>query len=270
MVPTPVREAQIPCEGSSRLRRRARTGHTHAEVSADRWASDKRAVDAESRYGAPVFRAVLAAFSAVFSIADPIGLVPIFLAMTSAYSPARRRRAAITASATMFVTLVLFATAGNAILHFFGLSIGAFRIAGGSLLFLMAVDMLRAQSSRQRTTPEELADSETATEIAIFPLAFPMLAGPGAIANAMMQMAGVGTTWERAAVYVGIFSASLATAVVLLVAATAERTLGPRVLKLLERVMGLLLAAIAVQFVVDGIGDVLPALRQASALPPIG
>lgn len=212
-----------------------------------------------------MLRSVLAAFSAVFSVADPIGLVPIFLAMTSTYSAARRRRAALLASLAMFVTLTLFAAAGKAILHFFGLSIGAFRIAGGSLLFLMAVDMLKAERSRQRTTPEELADSEAASEIAIFPLAFPMLAGPGAIANAMMQSAGAENAWQQIPVYVGIFSASVATALVLLISTTAERTLGPRVLKLLERVMGLLLAAIAVQFVIDGIGDVLPGLRQAVA-----
>jgi multiple antibiotic resistance protein len=215
-----------------------------------------------------VTRDVLAAFSAVFSVADPLGLVPVYLAMTRAYSPAQRHRTALIASAAMCVTLTVFAAAGQTILHFFGLSIGAFRIAGGSLLFLMAVDMLRAQPSRP--APEESAEASRAhsADVAIFPLAFPMLAGPGAIANAMMQMAGADTAGQRAAIYLAITLASAATAVVLLVAARAEKRLGKTGLNVLERVMGLLLAAIAVQFIVDGIGDVLPALRQALAVIP--
>lgn len=211
-----------------------------------------------------MLRAVLAAFIAVFSVADPLGLVPFYLAMTRGYAPAKKRRTALLASLAMAVTLTLFAAMGQAILHFFGLSIGAFRIAGGTLLFLMAVDMLRAQPSRPRSTPEELADGEEAADIAIFPLAFPMLAGPGAIANAMMQTAGVATGFERAAVYIAILLASAATAVVLLLGTAAERRLGKTGLNLLERVMGLLLAAIAVQFVVDGIGEVLPSLLKAA------
>jgi multiple antibiotic resistance protein len=217
-----------------------------------------------------VTREALAAFSAVFSVADPLGLVPVYLAMTREYSPAQRHRTALLASAAMCVTLTVFAAAGQTILHFFGLSIGAFRIAGGSLLFLMAVDMLRAQPSRPRTTPEESAEGTAragSADIAIFPLAFPMLAGPGAIANAMMQMAGARTAGERATIYLAIILASAATAVVLLVGARAEKRLGKTGLNVLERVMGLLLAAIAVQFIVDGIGDVLPALRQTLSTP---
>lgn len=203
-------------------------------------------------------------FSAVFSVADPLGLVPVYLAMTRRSAPTQRRRTALVASVAMAVTLVVFAAAGEAILHFFGLSIGAFRIAGGSLLFLMAVDMLRAQPSRPRTTPEERDEGAESADVAIFPLAFPMLAGPGAIANAMMQMAGARDAGDRAAVYVAIVLASAATALVLLVAARAERRLGKTGLNVLERVMGLLLAAIAIQFVVDGVGDVLPALVDRS------
>lgn len=213
-------------------------------------------------------RDFLAAFSAVFSVADPLGLVPIFLAMTRSHTASHRQRTALIASGAMCATLMLFGAAGQMILHFFGLSIGAFRIAGGSLLFLMAVDMLRAQPSRPRATPEESAEATARAEsanVAIFPLAFPMLAGPGAIANAMMQMAGASTATERATIYLAIALASVATAVVLLVGVRAEKRLGKTGLNVLERVMGLLLAAIAVQFIVDGIGDVLPALRHAAS-----
>ena len=210
-----------------------------------------------------MLRAIFSAFSAVFSVADPLGLVPVYLAMTAGYDLSKRRRTALVASVAMFVTLTVFAAIGSTILHFFGLSIGAFRIAGGLLLFMMAVDMLRAQPALKRSSPEQLAESR-GNDIAIFPLAFPMRAGPGAIANAMMQTAGVTTVWQAGAIYIAIALASLATLLVLLVATVAERRLGKTGLSVLERVMGLVLAAIAIQFIVDGVGDVLPALRIAS------
>lgn len=215
-----------------------------------------------------MLRAIIAAFSAVFSVADPLGLVPVFLAMTAGWDASRRRRTAIVASIAMGVTLSVFAAIGPAILHFFGLSLGAFRIAGGCLLFLMAVDMLRAQPALKRSTPSVVAESHADGDIAIFPLAFPMLAGPGAIANAMMQTAGVHTLWEQSAIYIAIALASVATLVVLFVAGAAERRLGKMGLSVLERVMGLVLAAVAVQFIVDGIGEVLPALRIAVETKP--
>ena len=211
-----------------------------------------------------MLHAIIAAFSAVVSVADPLGLVPVFLAMTAGWDAARRRRTAIVASIAMFVTLTVFAAVGPSILHFFGLSLGAFRIAGGCLLFLMAVDMLRAQPALKRSTPSVVAESHADGDIAIFPLAFPMLAGPGAIANAMMQTSGVHTIWEQTSIYIAIGLASVATLIVLLVAGAAERRLGKMGLSVLERVMGLVLAAIAVQFIVDGIGEVLPALRMAT------
>ena len=232
-------------------------------------ANAARVLGIQAPYSPGMLRAILVAFSAVFSVADPLGLVPVYLAMTRGYTPSRRRRTAIVASAAMFVTLIVFATAGPSILRFFGLSLGAFRIAGGILLFLMAVDMLRAQPSLQRTSPEQAAETHEAHDVAIFPLAFPMLAGPGAIANAMMQTAGAETAWQQTAIYIAIGLASFATAVVLLIASRAERRLGKTGLSVLERVMGLMLAAIAVQFIVDGIGDVLPALRVAAHAPSL-
>src|SRR6476659_5687854 len=100
----------------------------------------------------------LAAFSAVFSVVDPLGVVPVFIAMTAADSKEHKRRTALRASVAMMMGLAIFAAGGVYILHFFGISIGSFRIAGGVLLLLLAIDMLRAQSSRQRTTPEEEAE----------------------------------------------------------------------------------------------------------------
>lgn len=202
----------------------------------------------------------LATFSAVFVVTDPIGLVPIYLAMTQSHSPEQRRKAAIRAAFVMAITLGAFALTGTALLSFFGISLGAFRIAGGILLFLLAIDMLRAQPSRQRTSPEEEAAGAEQIDVSIFPLGIPMLAGPGSIATVIVLMTQASMPMERFVVFVAIGVTSIATAVILIGGTFAERRLGQTGLGVLERVMGLLLAAIAIQFVVDGTREVFPGL----------
>src|SRR5690606_7639282 len=189
---------------------------------------------------------------AIFVVTDPIGLVPIYLAMTRSYSADQRRVAAIRASFVMAVTLGLFALTGTALLNFFGISLAAFRIAGGVLLLLLAIDMIRAQPSRQRTTPEEEAAGAEQVDVSIFPLGIPMLAGPGSIATVVMLMTQAQLPMERIVVFVAIGVTAIVTAMLLIGATFLERRMSPNLLAVLERVMGLLLAALAVQFVVDG------------------
>lgn len=202
----------------------------------------------------------LATFSAVFVVSDPIGLVPIYLAMTKSYTREQRRIAAIRASFVMAITLGAFALTGTAVLEFFGISLAAFRIAGGVLLFLLAIDMLRAQPSRQRTSPEEEAAGAEQVDVSIFPLGIPMLAGPGSIATVIVLMTQAQMPMERFLVFVAIGATAIITAVLLIGATFAERRLGKTGLSVLERVMGLLLAAIAIQFIVDGTREVFPGL----------
>jgi multiple antibiotic resistance protein len=190
-------------------------------------------------------------------VVDPFGVVPVYLAMTASDPPDHRRRTAWRASVASCVTLAVFGASGVAILRFFGISLGSFRIAGGILLFLNAVDMLRAQPSRQRTTPEEEAEGAGKPDVSLFPLAIPMLSGPGAVATVMMLMARAAGVWQRLVVYVAILVTAALTFVLLVGASAAERRLGKTGMGVLHRVMGLLLAAIAVQFVVDGARDVL-------------
>jgi multiple antibiotic resistance protein len=198
----------------------------------------------------------VAAFSAVFSVVDPVAVVPVYLAMTATDNEEHKRHTAYRAAVFSSVVLALFASVGTFILQFFGISLGAFRIAGGVLLFLLAVDMLRAQPSRQKTTPEEEREGAEKPDISIFPLGIPMLSGPGAIATVMVLMARAHDNLvERAFVYLAIFLTGVGTAVVLRGAGAVERRLGKTGMNVLHRVMGLLLAAIAVQFVVDGVRD---------------
>jgi len=201
-------------------------------------------------------------FTAIFSVVDPLGVVPVYIAMTSADSREHKRRTALRASVTMMMALAIFAASGVYILRFFGISIGSFRIAGGLLLFLLAVDMLRAQPSRQRTTPEEEQEGLEKPDVSIFPLAIPMLSGPGSFATVMMLMSKAHDVTERAFVFIAIAANAALTFAILLGATLAEKRLGRTGMNVLHRVMGLLLAAIAVQFVVDGARDVLPGVVE--------
>lgn len=201
------------------------------------------------------------AFSAVFFVVDPFVAVPFFMAITADDPAEKRRKMALRASVAAFITLTLFALAGGLIFQAFGVSLGAFKIAGGLMLFLMALDMMRAQPSRTRSTSEEQEEGIAREDVAIVPMAIPMLAGPGSIATVMMLMSRA--AWQvvpTAAVFVAIAVTCLISWLLLRSAAAAERFLSKTALHVAQRVMGLLLAAVAVEFVVGGVRDLLPTL----------
>lgn len=200
----------------------------------------------------------LLSFAAIFFIVDPIGLVPIFLSMTSRDSPQKCRRMAARACLTASAVLVFFALAGALVLEVFSLTLGAFRVAGGLLLMLTALDMLRAKHAATRTSPEEEEEGVALDDIAIVPLAMPLLAGPGAIATAMVLAAQHGGRWQGSAAVVAAILLTMLIAYVLLRSAQqVKRVLGQTGIAVLERVFGLILAAIAVQFVFDGAKELL-------------
>ncbi|MEJ7603400.1 MAG: MarC family protein [Kofleriaceae bacterium] len=198
------------------------------------------------------------ALSAVFFVIDPLANLPIFLTITAGDSAAQRRRTALRAAFAAWLLLGAFAVAGGLIFKAFGISLGAFKIAGGIMLLLMAIDMMRAQTSATRTTEEEQRESQTRDDIAIFPLAIPMLAGPGAIAMVMVLMSRA--AWRpipTISVFVAVTVTCLASWLLMRYAANAERLLPKTLLRAFERVMGLLLAAVAVEFVAGGVRDML-------------
>ena len=202
----------------------------------------------------------LVALSAVFFVIDPMANVPIFLSITASDTPAQRRRIAGRAAFATWLTLSIFALAGGLIFEAFGISLGAFKIAGGLMLLLMAIDMMRAQPSPTRTTAEEQNESRSRDDVAIFPLAIPMLAGPGAIATVMVLMSRA--AWRMiptAAVFVAVAITCAASWLLMRGAASAERFLPKTLLRALERIMGLLLAAVAVEFIAGGARELLRA-----------
>lgn len=196
--------------------------------------------------------------SAIFFVIDPLGLVPIFVAMTSSDDPHKRRKMALRATTVAFALLTAFTLFGSLIFKAFGITLGAFKIAGGVLLLITAFDMLRAQPSRTRSSPEETSEGSAKEDVAIVPLAMPLLAGPGAIATVMV-LAGRGKHWFYVLPVIGAVAVTCAVTYALLrIAPRINGVLGHTGLAVLERIMGLLLAAIAVQFMADGVVDLLP------------
>lgn len=192
-------------------------------------------------------------FTSVLFIVDPFAVVPSFLAMTQRDTPAFRRVLAKRGAWTSAITLALFALGGSAIFKLFGITIGAFKIAGGVLIGLNALDMVQARRSQQSETAAERAEGIQKEDIGVMPLGVPMLAGPGAISTVMVLALGSKGPLLTAAVYVSIILTALISFYVLAAASTVERRLGQTGMRILTRLMGLVLCAIAVQFIIDGI-----------------
>lgn len=204
----------------------------------------------------------LVSFSAIFFVVDPFAAVPFFLAMTRNDDRGKRRETALRASLTAGLILATFAVAGAWIFSVLGISLPAFRIAGGVVLLLLAVDMIRTQPSRTRITDKELEAGADKEDVAIVPLAMPLLAGPGSIATVVVLMARAreGPWWHAVPVLGAIAVTSALCFLILAGAARIERVLGRTGLAILERAAGLLLVAVAVQFMLDGLREGLPRL----------
>ncbi len=202
---------------------------------------------------------LLLIFTSILFIVDPFAVIPTFLAMTARDAPAQRRVLARRGAWTCAVTLILFALGGSLIFRIFGITIGAFKIEGGVLIGLNALDMVQARQSQQRETPVEKAEGIRKDDIGIMPLGVPMLAGPGAISTVMVLALGAKSPAATAAVYVSILLTALITFLVLSAASHLERRLGQTGMRILTRLMGLVLCAIAVQFIIDGVKLSFPA-----------
>lgn len=197
---------------------------------------------------------LLTAFTTLFVIIDPIGLAPIFLAMTAGMSPARRRAIAIRACIIGALILFAFSFLGEALLGFVGISMPAFRIAGGILLFLTALEMLfqRRQARRQDNADE--AQQENQDDPSVFPIAIPLIAGPGAIASIILLTGNGDGLWHLSVLGVMVFVILIVFGLFML-AGPLERILGQTGTNVVTRLLGMLLAALAVQFILTGLKD---------------
>ncbi|NBZ87433.1 MarC family protein [Stagnihabitans tardus] len=189
------------------------------------------------------------AFATLFVVIDPPGLVPLFIALTRGMDSAHRRRLALRACVIAFGILLAFGLLGDALLGFVGISMPAFRIAGGMLLFLTALDML----FERRTQRREGQHAEPDHDPSVFPLATPLIAGPGAIATMILLMAQA-EDWSIRLGVIGLMAGMVAaTFLFFLAAAPIERLMGRTGTVVITRLLGMLLAALSVQFVIDGV-----------------
>ncbi|MEP4035892.1 MarC family protein [Pseudophaeobacter sp.] len=196
---------------------------------------------------------LITSFVTLFVIIDPIGLTPIFLALTQGATPQERRSIALRSAFTAMFLLALFAAFGEAVLGFAGISMAAFRVAGGVLLFLTALDMLFERRTKRRENQGE--EAVEADDPSVFPLSIPLIAGPGSIATVIL-LAGQKPGLEGfALVMCVVFAVLMVMLTMFLASGLFERAIGKTGINVVTRLLGMLLAALSVQFVLDGLRD---------------
>ncbi|MEP3392849.1 MAG: MarC family protein [Litoreibacter sp.] len=195
----------------------------------------------------------ITAFVTLFVIIDPIGMAPLFLAMTAGTSFKHRLRIAIRSCLVAAALLTLFGLAGEALLDFIGISMAAFRISGGVLLFITALDMLFERRQQRR---EDQADGPQEDDPSVFPLAMPLIAGPGSMATMILLTGAPDADWTYVAAIHGVMFAVIAVVFTFfLMAGLMERAVSDTGIKVITRLLGMLLAALSVQFILDGLRE---------------
>ena len=195
----------------------------------------------------------ISAFITFFVVIDPPGCAPIYAGLTSGASPHQRRAMAIRAVGVAALILLVFALFGEKLLKGLGIELASFRIAGGIMLFLIALEMVFEKRTQRREDRAAKVTPQESEDVSIFPMAMPMIAGPGSIASVMLLMAR-NDGLERSAVVMLALGANLVlTLVALLAAGPLMRLLGHKIEAVITRLLGVLLAALAVQFVIDGL-----------------
>ena len=209
-----------------------------------------------ARFGGSAYiRFSLLALSSIFFLVDPFAALPTFLAVTAGQDARKRVRTARKASLTAFIVLTIFAFIGQYIFRIFGITLPAFEIAGGIILLLIGLDMLEAKRSPTQEVPPETEAASSKDDAGIVPMGIPMLAGPGSITSVMVLVGQVTQRWQLFAILGAIAFTALVCFIVLGSAARVARMLGETGIRILVRIMGLLLVALAVQYFVNGMQD---------------
>lgn len=199
--------------------------------------------------------------TALLVIVNPLGALPLFVTLTANQTSSERRRTACTAAISVAAVLVASCLFGEALLGFFGVSIAAFRVAGGLLILLLAISMFHAQTSGSRHTPEELDEASEKAGVGVVPLAIPLLSGPGAISTTIIYANQSSSTAHLAMLSALGLVVALVVWIALLLASPIGALLGRTGINIFTRLMGLLLAAISIEIIAGGIGKLLPGLQ---------
>ncbi len=198
------------------------------------------------------------------SVVDPIGGIPIFISLTASRTAADRIQTAIVCAFSVAAVLLIALLAGQPVLQFFGIGLPAFRVAGGLLVLLMGISMLNASPDRVRYTPEERVESYEKDSIAVVPLAIPLLSGPGAISTVIVYGQAAHSTAHQLLVAAVILTVAAMVLISLLAAPKIAGFMGRTGMNVVTRVMGLIIAAIAVEFIAKGLTELFPVLARAS------
>ena len=205
-----------------------------------------------------LFGSALATFLVII---DPPGCAPIFASLTRGASAAQRRAMAIRSSIIAWGILMFFALLGRPMLHALGISLASFRIAGGIMLFFIALDMVfERRTERREKRAEEIQRTPEVEDISVFPMAIPMIAGPGSIASAMLWVSRAEGSAQTLIVLAAITVVMLLTAITLLAAGPLMRLIGEKIEAMITRILGVILAALATQFIVDGLKQSFPSV----------
>jgi multiple antibiotic resistance protein len=210
----------------------------------------------------PVWTEQIKYLVGIFAILNPLGAIPIYLSLMADRHPEEMHRTALKTAIAVAIILTLAVWVGDALLSFFGIGIPAFRIAGGLLVLIIAIAMFGATTSTARHTDAEQAEAVAKNDIAVVPLAIPLLAGPGAISLTIVDAHQAGNWPDKLVFCLGIVGVAAVVWMVLRLAEPIGQRLGTGGLNIATRVMGLILAAMAVQFMADGMLELFPGLSH--------
>ena len=201
-------------------------------------------------------------FISLLALVNPLGAIPFFISFTASNSRAERRRIVRIASITVAFVIAFTTLLGQQVINFFGISVNSFQVGGGIIMLLMAISMINAQPGGTRTTPEEAVEGELKENIAVVPLAIPLLAGPGTISTVIIYADKATSVWQR----MSLIGSGIAIALLVFLALSAadpiSRALGRTGINVATRLMGLMLAALGVELIVDGLIALVPALQR--------
>ena len=201
-------------------------------------------------------------FVAMLVIVNPLGIMPVFVAMTGSMSKDESKRCARIAAQTVAAVLAISLLLGEKVLEVFGISIASFKVGGSILILLSAIAMMQAMPSRDKQTPEEAEEAEAKASIAVVPLGIPLLAGPGAMSTIIIYASQKNTLLHNGAVLLTIVGVAVVTWIALRVATKAGASMSKTTINVATRIMGLLLAALAVEIFAGGIVELIPALGK--------
>jgi multiple antibiotic resistance protein len=201
-------------------------------------------------------------FTTLLAIVNPLGVIPIFISLTDGLAEQERKRIARTTSVAVAVVLIASTLIGKLLLNFFGISIASFKVGGGILLLLMSIAMMQAKYTQSKQTPEEAEEAGEKASIAVVPIAMPLLAGPGAISTVIIYADMSFQPFHIGLIIISILIIALLTWAALNVAAPIRKILSKTGINIATRLMGLLLAAIAIEFMASGLVQLLPGLAK--------